>query len=264
MCVILMCIAQMSWMKNAQSQSLIMWVQSSLEETEPGQPPLRHAILPEAEVLPSSPDECADALQLPKVALMFLTMGHLHHEDTWRMWFRSAAGVLPAQTVAASVCNAEGGTNTRVLSAARACKRNSTDAIAAQHLFSVYIHAPPDFEGYGKDSLWDGHLVRHRITTAWGAHTLVEATRHLVWEAFRDPLNTRFMLLSESDIPLYDPLTLYQQAQGERTSRLDTCKHQKTSQWRWDPRMEVRGVDGGWSAVVVWGAGIGIMDGDGE
>jgi hypothetical protein len=93
----LACLAQISWMRRAQSESLIMWVRDSIEDPDPGQPQPRHALLPATEVLPHSPDACADALRVPRVALMFLTTGDLYHEETWRLWFKSAAGVLPAQ-----------------------------------------------------------------------------------------------------------------------------------------------------------------------
>lgn len=150
------------------------------------------------------------------------------------------------------MCSGDGVSAAAAPAAAACAAANASrgGAIASQHLFSVYIHAPPAFEGYEPESLWAGRLVRHRVTTSWGAHTLVEATRHLLWEAFRDPLNSRFLLLSESDIPLYDPLTLYQQLQAEAVSRLDTCRHHSTSQWRWDPRMEVSGRPVVWRSLL--------------
>ncbi|KAL4515851.1 hypothetical protein Ndes2437A_g06570 [Nannochloris sp. 'desiccata'] len=240
--VVFICILQMAWMRQAQSKSLLVWVRDSLDRPEPGQPPVRTAYLPATEVLPSSLDPCAQALGIKKVALMFLTTGDLYHEQTWRLWFKSAVNVIPAQSMATSLCHAEGA-SAKLMEATAACRpgpnaNQTNNIIAQQHIFSVYIHAPPSFRGYDFESLWAGKLVRHRVKTSWGAHTLVEATRHLLWEAFRDPLNTRFLLLSESDIPLYDPLTLWQQLQSETKSRLDTCKHQETSPWRWDPRME--------------------------
>jgi len=235
----LICMLQIAWMRPSQSNSIFFWVRDfgDLETPEPGRPALRTASLPSALVLPQSPDTCAELLQTPRVALLFLTTGHLHHEATWKLWFKSAAGVIPLQTMAMSICKAELASQV-LLSAARACKRNSTNVIDNQHLFSVYIHAPPAFAGYHDESLWARRVVTHRVATSWGAHTLVEATRHLIWEAFRDPLNTHFVLLSESDIPLYDPLTMWQQLQAETRSRVDTCRHQEMSAWRWDPRMQ--------------------------
>lgn len=35
------------------------------------------------------------ALGAPKVALLFLTKGPMHHEAAWRLWLASAAGLLP-------------------------------------------------------------------------------------------------------------------------------------------------------------------------
>lgn len=52
---------------------------------------------------------------------------------------------------------------------------------------------------------WRPYAISNRVTTAWGTHSLVEATRNLLWEAFRDPSNQRFVLVSEADIPLWDP-----------------------------------------------------------
>ena len=34
---------------------------------------------------------------MPKVALLFLTMGPMHHEASWRLWLASAAGLLPVR-----------------------------------------------------------------------------------------------------------------------------------------------------------------------
>lgn len=204
----------------------------------PGEPPHRHAYLPEAEVYRHSQDECGDVLGIPRVALLFLTTGDLYHESSWRLWLRSAEGLIPSQVVAQRMCNSTSGV---VVPASCLLKSNGHDAeYKNQHLFSIYVHAPPSFEGYDPASLWHGKIVDYRVATEWGAHTLVEATRHLLWEAFKDPLNTRFLLLSESDIPIYDPLTMYQQLQAENSSRLDTCVHESTSPWRWHPRMETK------------------------
>lgn len=40
-------------------------------------------------------DRCSEAVDIPKVALLFLTKGDLPHKDMWTMWLRSAAGQLP-------------------------------------------------------------------------------------------------------------------------------------------------------------------------
>ena len=58
---------------------------------------------------------------------------------------------------------------------------------------------------------------------SWGAHELVEVARNLVREALKDPLNRKFILLSESGLPLYPPTTTYLQLMQENKSRLDSC-----------------------------------------
>lgn len=39
-----------------------------------------------------------------QVALLFLVKGPFHHETLWRLWFQSAAGLLPADAVAGALC----------------------------------------------------------------------------------------------------------------------------------------------------------------
>ena len=49
------------------------------------------------------------------------------------------------------------------------------------------------------------------------------AARNLLGAALRDPLNQKFILLSESGLPLYPPTTTYLQLMQEDKSRLDSC-----------------------------------------
>ena len=116
----------------------------------------------------------------------------------------------------------------------------------ALHPFDAFARgaqclAPSRCAGYAEDSLWAGTLLARRIETGWGMANLAEATRYLIMEAFRDPLNQRFVLLSESDIPLYDPLTLYSQIMWEHRSRINTLPGPNLDPGRWTPRMEVSG-----------------------
>lgn len=222
---------------------------------------ISRAYLPSPMVFESSPDACADALGIPKIALMFLTTRNLFHENMWRLWFQSVEGLIPSQVSDSFTCQ-EGLEDMKLDDKIDACTNKNAglhldlktekipnldfrnedivsrkmlqkskvdgstenkmeNAIDSQHLYSVYVHAPPDFDGYSNDSLWAGRIIQKRVETSWGSHTLVEATRNLLWEAYKDPLNTHFVLLSESDIPLYDPLTMWQQLQTEKTSRYE-------------------------------------------
>ena len=61
------------------------------------------------------------------------------------------------------------------------------------------------------------------LQVSWGAHELVLAARNLLRAAVRDPLNQKFVLLSESGIPLYPPTAVYAQLMAEDKSRIDSC-----------------------------------------
>lgn len=58
---------------------------------------------------------------------------------------------------------------------------------------------------------------------AWGTHELVVAARSLLEAAFSDPMNERFIMLSESGIPLYPAATVYSQLMSEEKSRINAC-----------------------------------------
>ena len=58
---------------------------------------------------------------------------------------------------------------------------------------------------------------------SWGAHELVIAAHNLLAAALEEPLNQKFILLSESGLPLYPPTTTYLQLMHEDKSRLDSC-----------------------------------------
>lgn len=205
-------------------------------------PDSRHrAVLRAVDVWDRSPDECAQALEMPKVAMMFLTKGDLFHHATWRLWFRSARDFLPRYWIHELKC---GGDPERLERAKQACvsyKKTTesayTSPIRQQHLFNVYVHAPPDVKESSLYTLFRGFMVQDRVAPQWGSHQLVEATRYMMWEAYRDPLNERFILVSESDIPLVNPLVLYNQLMSEELSRINTCKGPRNDRRRWSWRM---------------------------
>jgi hypothetical protein len=194
-----------------------------------------------------------------KVALLFLTRGHLHQEPAWKLWFRSAAGILPTNIAAADaatseedssssspLCSLEEGSSSSTLDAAKAACSvqnlvNPDDSISSQHLFSVYVHLSAEIDPAALSPLWRARLVQHRVPTEWGTHSLVEATRSLLWEAFKDPANQRFVLVSEADIPIWDPLTFYHELMAEQRSRVDAWWHPDMDLDRWSWRMALSG-----------------------
>ena len=51
----------------------------------------------------------------------------------------------------------------------------------------------------------------------------VDAERRLLQAALRDPLNQRFVLLSEACLPIYPPQLLWAQLMGEQKARVNAC-----------------------------------------
>ena len=178
---------------------------------------------------------------------MFLTRGPLPFEALWREWLLQARGMLPLYCVAAAACANAGWDEVRAVRAAcggggggggngsSTSTNNSISSsdddddphlILGQRLFRVYTHAPPSFPGYLRGSIFAGTLIDDRLSTTWGDHSMVEATRRLLQAALLGPggaANQKFMLLSESCAPIYHPAVVHQQLLHERLSRIDAC-----------------------------------------
>ena len=174
---------------------------------------------------------------------MFLTRGPLPLEAVWREWLLQARGMLPLYCVAAAACANAGWDEVRAVRAAcqgggesesgsssssssssmgsmgsSSMGSNPDDPhmILGQRLFRVYTHAPPSFTGYPRGSIFRGTLIEDRLSTTWGDHSMVEATRRLLRAALLDGAagggsNQKFMLLSESCAPMYHPAVVHQQ-----------------------------------------------------
>jgi hypothetical protein len=88
--------------------------------------------------------DCGTVLQVPKVALLFLTVGPLPHHQTWEQWLKAARGWLPTDAVRAA-CDGPA-----ALSPCRGTGRDTkhaairSDPLDGQFLFSLYIHTPPN------------------------------------------------------------------------------------------------------------------------
>ncbi|CAL9768752.1 unnamed protein product [Musa acuminata subsp. burmannicoides] len=85
-------------------------------------------------------------------------------------------------------------------------------------LFSVYIHASPDLE---EEPPEESVFYRRRIPSKpveWGRPSMVDAERRLLANALLDASNERFVLLSESCIPLFDFPTIYNYLIGSALS----------------------------------------------
>ena len=168
----------------------------------------------------------------------------------------AAAASADASAAAAAATAADGGDENATALAAEAAAAASaataalnisdlSSVLASQHLFSVFVHTPPNVT-LKAGSPFAGREVPGRVRAAWGDHSVVEATRALLRAALADPLNQRFVLLSEADAPLYSAAATYAQLMSEPKSRINACAvpGQDRELKRFTPRMETPGPHG--------------------
>ena len=58
----------------------------------------------------------------------------------------------------------------------------------------------------------------------WGTFSLVAALKELIMSALEDRLNQKFILISESGIPLYPGETMWVELMVEEKSRINACE----------------------------------------
>ena len=157
--------------------------------------------------------------------------GAMHHEAIWRSWFEGAGGLVPKST-AVALCSAPASQDCAHLLEQAGGKQS--DVLSRQHLFSVHVHAGPDFKGYPRGHVFAKALldtsvkVRQAIPASesgcaaglhwvapacmrgwlmcsfvlllqvrWGQHSGIDAVRLLLAAALADPANQRFQILCE-------------------------------------------------------------------
>ncbi|KAL1320089.1 hypothetical protein HN51_064833 [Arachis hypogaea] len=77
------------------------------------------------------------------------------------------------------------------------------------NFFNIYIHAPPGYHlQVSNSSAFYGRQIPSK-EVSWGTVTLADAERRLLANALLDFSNERFVLLSESCIPVYNFPTVY-------------------------------------------------------
>ncbi|KAB5569632.1 hypothetical protein DKX38_003425 [Salix brachista] len=72
--------------------------------------------------------------------------------------------------------------------------------------FSIYIHSTPGFvfnETTTRSAFFYGQQLNYSIQVIWGESSMIEAEKLLLLAALHDPANQRFVLLSDSCVPLY-------------------------------------------------------------
>ncbi|GLT43497.1 hypothetical protein SLA2020_174400 [Shorea laevis] len=76
-------------------------------------------------------------------------------------------------------------------------------------MYSIYVHSDPSFnESETEPSIFHGRRIPSQ-KVEWGKVNMVEAERRLLANALLDFSNQRFILLSESCIPLFNFTTIY-------------------------------------------------------
>lgn len=92
----------------------------------------------------------------------------------------------------------------------------------AQSLFSIYVHAPPGSDDAPMDSIFHGREIVPSVHAERFSHSLGVLSLLLLEAALYDEAvpNARFVMLSESDIPLYNAGALYLQLMLSHKSRV--------------------------------------------
>ncbi|WOG95857.1 hypothetical protein DCAR_0415186 [Daucus carota subsp. sativus] len=76
-------------------------------------------------------------------------------------------------------------------------------------LYSIYVHAHPSYHyNYPKNSVFYGRAIPSKPLW-WGTVSMIDAERRLLANALLDLSNQRFVLLSETCIPLFNFTTIY-------------------------------------------------------
>ncbi|KAI3741022.1 hypothetical protein L1987_58686 [Smallanthus sonchifolius] len=104
--------------------------------------------------------------------------------------------------------------------------------------YSIYIHSEPGFvfdETTMRSSFFYGRHLSNSIKVGWGQSSMIEAERLLLRAALENPANQRFVLLSDSCVPLYSFSYIYDYLMGSSRSFVDSFLDMKEG--RYNPRM---------------------------
>ncbi|XP_060190795.1 glycosyltransferase BC10-like [Lycium barbarum] len=117
---------------------------------------------------------------VPKIAFMFLTPGPLPLAPFWDMFFNGYQG-----------------------------------------LYSIYVHPHPSYNDshVPQTSVFYGRTIPSQ-PVYWGTISMIDAERRLLANALFDSSNQRFVLLSDSCIPLFNFTTIYNHLLGSNLSFL--------------------------------------------
>ncbi|CBI23203.3 hypothetical protein VitviT2T_014566 [Vitis vinifera] len=104
--------------------------------------------------------------------------------------------------------------------------------------FSIYIHSQPGFvfdETTSRSRFFYNRQLSNSIQVAWGESSMIQAERLLFEAALEDPANQRFVLLSDSCVPLYNFSYIYNYMMASPRSYVDSFLDVKEG--RYNPKM---------------------------
>ncbi|KAK7303339.1 hypothetical protein RJT34_14242 [Clitoria ternatea] len=104
--------------------------------------------------------------------------------------------------------------------------------------FSIYVHSAPGFvldESTTRSRFFYARQLTNSIQVSWGESSMIQAERLLLAAALEDPANQRFVLLSDSCVPLYNFSYVYNYVMVSPRSFVDSFLDAKEG--RYNPKM---------------------------
>ncbi|XP_038887114.1 glycosyltransferase BC10-like [Benincasa hispida] len=105
-------------------------------------------------------------------------------------------------------------------------------------LYSIYVHSHPSYaDEMPQTSVFYGRRIPSQAVY-WGTASMIDAERRLLANALLDLSNQRFVLLSDSCIPLFNFTTIYNHVMSSNLSFLGSFYDpRKSCQGRYNPQM---------------------------
>ena len=136
-----------------------------------------------------------DDITIPKIAFLFLTYNNIKRPDIWNKFFDIDS-------------------NNNTISTSKYANK-----------FTIYNHAKEP-EKVSDLLLKDKHIPEH-IDTCWGCFGTVEANILMMKEALKDKNNTKFILVSDSCIPIVSFDKLYNEIMKDNKSNINIFYNQE-------------------------------------
>ncbi|XAR71371.1 hypothetical protein NMG60_11028597 [Bertholletia excelsa] len=119
-------------------------------------------------------------------------------------------------------------------------------------LYSIYVHPHPSFnDSMPESSVFYGRRIPSK-PVQWGDISMIDAERRLLANALLDVSNQRFVLLSESCIPLFNFTTVYSYLLSSPLSFLGSFDVGKGGRDRYNPRMSPEITLSDWRKASQW------------